>query len=99
MGRASRPLAGSGDLQRPRRTSRTARRLRPDAVGRARRVLVRPPARAVERFVERGGNVVAMSGNTMFWQVRLEPDHEPTGGADEARRRCKRRGPHRRGLR
>lgn len=31
------------------------------------------PARAaVERHVERGGNLASFSGNTMFWQVRLE---------------------------
>lgn len=28
--------------------------------------------RAVERFVERGGHWASLSGNTMFWQVRLE---------------------------
>ncbi len=27
---------------------------------------------ALERFVASGGNVASMSGNTMFWQVRLE---------------------------
>lgn len=27
---------------------------------------------AVERHVERGGNLASFSGNTMFWQVRLE---------------------------
>ncbi len=31
------------------------------------------PARdAIESFVERGGNMASFSGNTMFWQVRLE---------------------------
>lgn len=31
------------------------------------------PARdAIESFVERGGNLASFSGNTMFWQVRLE---------------------------
>jgi hypothetical protein len=31
------------------------------------------PARAaVERHVERGGNLASFSGNTMFWQVRLD---------------------------
>jgi len=29
---------------------------------------------AVERFVAGGGNLVSMSGNTMFWQVRLVDD-------------------------
>ena len=29
---------------------------------------------AVERFVAGGGNVASMSGNTMFWQVRIEAD-------------------------
>jgi hypothetical protein len=29
---------------------------------------------AVERFVAAGGNLASMSGNTMFWQVRLERD-------------------------
>jgi hypothetical protein len=29
---------------------------------------------AVERFVEGGGNYASFSGNTMFWQVRLERD-------------------------
>jgi len=28
---------------------------------------------AVERFVHGGGNLATFSGNTMFWQVRLEP--------------------------
>jgi hypothetical protein len=28
----------------------------------------------VERFVRNGGNVASFSGNTMFWQVRLEDD-------------------------
>ncbi|MFM2076688.1 MAG: hypothetical protein RJA49_578, partial [Actinomycetota bacterium] len=28
---------------------------------------------AVERFVRGGGNLATFSGNTMFWQVRLEP--------------------------
>lgn len=32
------------------------------------------PARdAIERHVEGGGNLATFSGNTMFWQVRLEP--------------------------
>lgn len=30
--------------------------------------------RAVEQFVETGGNLASFSGNTMFWQVRLEGD-------------------------
>jgi hypothetical protein len=29
---------------------------------------------ALERHIAGGGNVVSMSGNTMFWQVRLEAD-------------------------
>jgi hypothetical protein len=29
---------------------------------------------AIEQHIERGGNYVTMSGNTMFWQVRLEDD-------------------------
>jgi len=29
---------------------------------------------ALEQHIERGGNYVTMSGNTMFWQVRLEDD-------------------------
>ncbi len=34
--------------------------------------------RTVERFVEAGGNLASFSGNTMFWQVRLEgDDHDP----------------------
>lgn len=39
---------------------------------------------AVERFVARGGNVVSMSGNTMFWQVRLEDDVTVDGAPDPA---------------
>lgn len=37
------------------------------------------PARAaVERHVERGGHLASFSGNTMFWQVRLEDgEHGP----------------------
>ncbi|MFN9161534.1 MAG: adenosylhomocysteinase, partial [Alphaproteobacteria bacterium] len=38
---------------------------------------------AVERFVACGGNVVSMSGNTMFWQVRLEDDEHDADGAGE----------------
>lgn len=35
---------------------------------------------AVERFVERGGNLASFSGNTMFWQVRLDGDEaDPCG--------------------
>ncbi len=35
---------------------------------------------AVEAHVRRGGNFASFSGNTMFWQVRLEQrDHPPTG--------------------
>ncbi len=30
---------------------------------------------AVERFVEAGGNLASFSGNTIFWQVRLEGDN------------------------
>jgi hypothetical protein len=37
---------------------------------------------AVEQFVARGGNVVSMSGNTMFWQVRLEDDRTADGAPD-----------------
>ncbi len=33
-----------------------------------------PQRAAVERHVERGGNYASFSGNTMFWQVRLEGD-------------------------
>jgi hypothetical protein len=29
---------------------------------------------AIEQHIERGGNYITMSGNTMFWQVRLEDD-------------------------
>ena len=35
---------------------------------------------AVEGFVARGGNAAFLSGNTAFWQVRLE-DHTPDGPA------------------
>jgi hypothetical protein len=36
--------------------------------------------RCVERFVETGGNLASFSGNTMFWQVRLEgEDADPHG--------------------
>ncbi len=36
---------------------------------------------AVEAHVRRGGNFASFSGNTMFWQVRLEQrDHPATGG-------------------
>lgn len=33
-----------------------------------------PQRAALERHVEGGGNVAVFSGNTMFWQVRLEDD-------------------------
>lgn len=33
---------------------------------------------AVERHVERGGNLVSCSGNTMFWQVRIERSDRAT---------------------
>jgi len=32
-----------------------------------------PQRDALERFVEAGGNLASFSGNTMFWQVRVEP--------------------------
>ncbi len=35
---------------------------------------------AVERHVERGGHFTSFSGNTMFWQVRLETDPDGTIG-------------------
>ncbi len=35
----------------------------------------------VERHVERGGHWASMSGNTMFWQVRLEPAAPADGPA------------------
>ena len=38
---------------------------------------------AVERHVEGGGHVASFSGNTMFWQVRLEPADVPTPGDDD----------------
>lgn len=34
--------------------------------------------RAVETHLQRGGNLVSFSGNTMFWQVRLEDDTHGT---------------------
>ena len=40
--------------------------------------------RAVEDHVRHGGNFASFSGNTMFWQVRLDvtPDDGPAGHAD-----------------
>ncbi len=38
-----------------------------------------PQRRAVERFVEGGGNLASFSGNTMFWQVRVEGDDADPG--------------------
>ncbi|NNE97186.1 MAG: hypothetical protein HKN24_14280, partial [Acidimicrobiales bacterium] len=37
--------------------------------------------RAVERFVAAGGNLASFSGNTMFWQVRLEGDQADPAGS------------------
>lgn len=39
---------------------------------------------AVEAFVARGGTLVSMSGNTMFWQVRLDDAVGDDGTADAA---------------
>ncbi|MFM2077560.1 MAG: hypothetical protein RJA49_1450 [Actinomycetota bacterium] len=39
-----------------------------------------PMRDTVEAFIARGGNVAFFSGNTSFWQVRLE-DHSPEGPA------------------
>ena len=39
---------------------------------------------AVERFVRGGGNFATFSGNTMFWQVRLEPLRDLPGRLDGA---------------
>lgn len=41
-----------------------------------------PQREALERFVARGGDVVSMSGNTMFWQVRLEAGTTADGAVD-----------------
>ncbi len=41
-----------------------------------------PQRDAVERFVTEGGNLVSLSGNTMFWQVRLEDGTTVDGGPD-----------------
>ena len=37
---------------------------------------------AIERHVEGGGNFASFSGNTMFWQVRIESTTPDSGGAD-----------------
>jgi hypothetical protein len=48
----------------------------------------------VEHHVRSGGNFVSFSGNTMFWQVRLEPSARPSEGSaghaddDRARMVC-----------
>ncbi len=70
--------AVSSDLElRPR----CARRLRHGDQRRPRRVLVAPASDdAVEEHVRRGGNFVSFSGNTMFWQVRLEGIGDDDGG-------------------
>ena len=60
-------------VERPRARPRRRRRLRPRARRRSRRVLVGRPAGADRGSTSRsGGNYASMSGNTMFWQVRLE---------------------------
>jgi hypothetical protein len=38
---------------------------------------------AVEQFVAGGGNAAFLSGNTSFWQVRLEDDHTMIGFKDQ----------------
>ena len=38
---------------------------------------------AVERHVEGGGHLASFSGNTMFWQVRLEPAARPTAASPD----------------
>lgn len=39
---------------------------------------------AVDTFVADGGQFASLSGNTCFWQVRLEPGELPGGGVDPA---------------
>ena len=35
-----------------------------------------PAYEAVERFLDRGGNLLVLSGNTMFWRVSFSPDRQ-----------------------
>jgi hypothetical protein len=46
-----------------------------------------PMRDTVERFVGRGGNVAFLSGNTAFWQVRLEDGGDTMVGYKDAARR------------
>jgi len=39
----------------------------------------------IEAHVRRGGNLASMSGNTSFWQVRIEDGHEPGGVPGDVR--------------